>query len=279
MRPRLSSPARSNSDAKGGGQPLTQRRDLLLHLRLRLSAPGGNDQETERRHDARQEDAGDVGRRRGRRERDQRAQSDRGAARRRRGRHRRARLLRNRLGFPLLVVGVDDALGLAAHMVDHPRAVGMKGPDVRRAQRRRRVVADAARDRGGYRLPLAEVLIDQPIDQLRDAPLDLPRRIRNDPLLEFLLDARAVEQIDDASETQRVLEVLVPARLHVDEHFLDRGHAQLEPARQVCRVDRELAVQSDRAPSHRRRAASGVRPRRSHSGGPAPGQRRAGSPA
>ena len=32
------------------------------------------------------------------------------------------------------------------------------------------------------------------------------------------------------------------ARLHVDEHFLDRGHPQLESARQVVAVNRELAL-------------------------------------
>ncbi len=104
------------------------------------------------------------------------------------------------------------------------------------------MTSDPARDGGGDRLPLAEVLIDQPVDQLGHPPLDLPRRVGDDALLEFLLDARAVQQIDDPPEPQRVLEVLVAARLHVDEHLLDGRHPQLEPARQVGRVDRELPL-------------------------------------
>src|SRR5688572_2882884 len=115
--------------------------------------------------------------------------------------------------MPVTSAAAVDAASVTS--VPKPSAAPPAAAAVVTAERRRRVAAEAACDRRGYRLPLPEVLIDQPIDQLRDAPLDLPRGIRNHPLLEFLLDARAVEQIDDASETQRVFEVLEAARLHV----------------------------------------------------------------
>src|SRR5919108_1289560 len=104
------------------------------------------------------------------------------------------------------------------------------------------VLALPPRDPSRHRLPLTEILVDEPIDQLRDAALDLLRRIGDDLLFELALHARAVQQIEDAADAQRVVEVAMAAGLHLDEHFLDRAHAQIESAPEVGAVLDELPL-------------------------------------
>src|SRR5438445_397932 len=86
------------------------------------------------------------------------------------------------------------------------------------------------------RLPLSKVPVDKPVDQFRDAPLDLSRGIGDDLVFEFLLNARAVQQVGEAPESKRLFEKTVAASFHVGKNLLDRGDAQLEPAFHVVAV-------------------------------------------
>ena len=93
----------------------------------------------------------------------------------------------------------------------------------------------------GYRLPLPKVRGDQPVDQLADLALDLLRRVGNDLLLESLLDAGAIQEIHEATDPDRFVEVVLPAPLHLEQDLVDVGHPELEVANQVFLVDSELA--------------------------------------
>ena len=115
------------------------------------------------------------------------------------------------------------------------KAAHFQGP-----QDARRVLAMPLGKFSGDRLPLPKILVDKPVDQFRDAPLDLSGGIGNDLVLEFLLDARAVQQVGEAPESQRVFEETVAPSFHVGEHLLDRGDAQLEPAFHVVAVHGDL---------------------------------------
>ena len=90
------------------------------------------------------------------------------------------------------------------------------------------------------RLPLAQVLVDEPVDQLGDAPLDDHRGVGDDLLLELALDAGPVQQVEDAADAQRVVQECLAARFHLDQRLLDGRHAQLEPALQVFAVEGQL---------------------------------------
>ncbi len=122
------------------------------------------------------------------------------------------------------------------------------------------------------RLPLTEVLIDEPVDHLADTALDLQRHVRDNGLGELLLHSRPVQQIDNASDAQRALEEPVATRLHVRQHLRDAFHAELEPALQVAFLEQRLAAdvceQFDVAPQQRQSIASDAdipgRQRRGH---------------
>src|SRR4029079_15096201 len=74
---------------------------------------------------------------------------------------------------------------------------------------------------GADGLPLAEILVDQPVNQLIDAAFNLPWRIGNDPIFELFLNAGTIEEIDDPSDAQRIFEERVTARLHFKQDLLD----------------------------------------------------------
>ena len=152
-----------------------------------------------------------------------RAEPDRAGADRRRRRDGGARRVGNLLRFAPPVVAVDDALRFAADRVEQPGPVLVEAAGAAvAAEHALAMFALARRQPRRHRLPLAEVLVDEPVDELGDPPLDLARRIADDLLLELALHPRAVEEIEDAAEPQRVVEVLVPARLHLEQHLLDR---------------------------------------------------------
>ncbi len=93
-----------------------------------------------------------------------------------------------------------------------------------------------------YRLPLPKLLVDEPIDDVRYAPLDLARSVGDDALLELLLDTRAVDEIEDPAEAQGVVEVLMPAPFHVEQDLLHAAHPQLESTTEVSAILIELPV-------------------------------------
>jgi hypothetical protein len=70
-------------------------------------------------------------------------------------------------------------------------------------------------------LPLGEVLIDEPVDEVCDAAFHLLRRVSDDAVFELTLHTRPVQQVHDSRDAQRVLEVLVAARFPLEEHLLD----------------------------------------------------------
>ena len=110
-------------------------------------------------------------------------------------------------------------------------------------------------------LPLPEVRVDQPVDQLVDALLDLLRRVGDDLALEAFLHARPVQQVHHAADPHRVVEEVVAAALHLEQHVVDRRHPPFELARHVLLEEPELAldvVQQRRRPPAARRCRSRV---------------------
>jgi hypothetical protein len=83
---------------------------------------------------------------------------------------------------------------------------------------------------------LPKVLLHQPVDELRDEPIDTGRGIGDHPHVEFLLHAGPVQQVEHARHAQRVVQVLMSAGFHLEEYLLDRRHPQLEPFRQIVAI-------------------------------------------
>ena len=61
-------------------------------------------------------------------------------------------------------------------------------------------------------------------------------------MLESLLHPAAVQQVHDAAEAHRVIEVFLPSLLHLEQDPVDVGDAELEVPEQVLLVHRELAL-------------------------------------
>ena len=91
-------------------------------------------------------------------------------------------------------------------------------------------------------LPLPEVGVDEPVDQLAHLPLDLARRVGDDLALEALLHARGVEQIEDPADAQHLVEIRVAARLHLEQRLLDLRDAQRELPIHVLPLHGELPI-------------------------------------
>ena len=94
----------------------------------------------------------------------------------------------------------------------------------------------------GDTLPMPQISVDHPVDQLADLPLDLLRRVCHDLPLERFLHAAAVQQIHHAADAHRVVEEMIAAALHLEQHVLDVGHPQLEVALHVALIQAELAL-------------------------------------
>ena len=181
----------------------------------------------------------------------ERAEPERARAGRGRGRDGVARPVREQARLAPAIVGIDDLLRRAADGLDHPPPLVMERP--------RLVVVGAARH-GGLTddavlelaapigevtrdpLPLPEVLVDDPVDQLVDALLDLLRRVGDDLALETFLHARAIQQIHHPPDPHGVVEVVVPAPLHLEQHVVHRGHPSFELTRHVRLEHAELAL-------------------------------------
>ena len=91
-------------------------------------------------------------------------------------------------------------------------------------------------------LPLPQVGADHPVDQVRHAALDLHRRIGDDLSLEPLLHPRLVQQVEHPADAQHLVEVDVPALLHLQQDVLDLRHPQLELPIHVLAVHRVLPL-------------------------------------
>ncbi len=92
----------------------------------------------------------------------------------------------------------------------------------------------------GHTLPVPKVGVNQPVDQLADFPLDLLWCIGDHLPLERFLHAASVQQIHHAPDAHRVVEELMAAPLHLEQHVLHIGHPQLEVALHVALIHPEL---------------------------------------
>ena len=105
-----------------------------------------------------------------------------------RGRHGVAGALGNLLRLALLVVRIHHTLRLTAHRIDEARAVVVEPPRVL-ADDAVAILAAAVGEMRRDALPLPQVHLDQPVDELGDLAFDLLRRVGDDLLFERLLDA------------------------------------------------------------------------------------------
>ena len=67
-------------------------------------------------------------------------------------------------------------------------------------------------------------------------------RVGHDLLLELPLDARAVHQVEHAADAQRLVEVAVPAALHLEQHVLDRRPCAARTRGQIGAILRQLPL-------------------------------------
>ena len=167
----------------------------------------------------------------------QRAGADRGG----RG-HGVPRPVRQLLGFAAAVVGIDDLLRFAGDRVDHARAVVVEPRPALAADDPILVLTLPFGQVRGHRLPLPQIGLDQPVDQLADLALDLLRRVGHHLLLEPLLDPAAIEQIHHPADPHRLVEVVVAAALHLEQDAVDVGHPQLEVPVEILLIDGELPL-------------------------------------
>ncbi len=70
--------------------------------------------------------------------------------------------------------------------------------------------------------------------------LDAFGRVCHHHLLEFLLDAALVEQVEDAHQPQRAIEEILAALFHLVQDILDIRHAVSEVALHVLSIHRQL---------------------------------------
>ena len=104
------------------------------------------------------------------------------------------------------------------------------------------MLAVTGREPRRHGLPLPIILVDQPVDDVRDVPLDLLRGVGHDLQLELPLHPRAIHEVEHAAQAQGVVEIAVPAGLHLEEHVLDRAHPQRETLGEVGAILRQLAL-------------------------------------
>ena len=90
-------------------------------------------------------------------------------------------------------------------------------------------------------LPLPQIRRDEPVDELSHFVLDLLRGIADDVLLEALLDAAPVQQVHDPADPDRVVEVLVPPPLHLQQDAIEIRHPELEVALKIKETSGILA--------------------------------------
>ena len=153
---------------------------FALQLRLRLATSRRDDEEPERPEHAGEQHAGDVGGRRRRDKRHNGAEAERAGAHGGGRRHGVARALGESRGLAVAVVAVDHALGFAPDRVDQARALDMEGRRLGIADDPIAVLAAALGQVRRDLLPLPEVGVDEPVDQLAHATLDLARRVGDD---------------------------------------------------------------------------------------------------
>ncbi len=90
----------------------------------------------------------------------------------------------------------------------------------------------------GDGLPLPQVGFHQPVDHLGYFTLDALWCIGHYLLLEFALDALLLDQVHDASQADRFVEVFLSTCLHLIQDIFHVGDAELEIAPHILFVDR-----------------------------------------
>ena len=104
-----------------------------------------------------------------------------------------ARAIREITRFLLAIVAVDHLLCLAADRVDHAPAIEVKPFGVGVGDELSGILLAPFGEVRGHSLPVLEIRVDHPVDQLAHLPLYLLRRISHDLALEGLLHATAVQ--------------------------------------------------------------------------------------
>ena len=86
-------------------------------------------------------------------------------------------------------------------------------------------------------LPLPMLAVDDPIDQVRDLPLELEGRVGHDLALEGLTHLCAVGQVEDAADAQPLVDKGDAAVGHLVEDRVDLAQPVAEIAPHVLFVD------------------------------------------
>ena len=87
-----------------------------------------------------------------------------------------------------------------------------------------------------------QVGFHQPVDHFIHFGFNALRHIRHHPLLEFFLDAGFVQQVQHPWQAQGLVEILLPALLHPEEHIIDIRHAEVKVSPHILLVDGQLRV-------------------------------------
>ena len=92
------------------------------------------------------------------------------------------------------------------------------------------------------RLPLAQVFGHQPVDQGADLLLDLVGGIGHHLPLELALDALGVDQVQDAGQAQRLVEIDHAPVVHRQQHLLNVRQPVVEIVLHVAAIYLELPL-------------------------------------
>ena len=89
-------------------------------------------------------------------------------------------------GFLLTIVPVDHLLRLASCHIDHAPAIEVKALGVRIVDDVAGILLLPRGEVSGDAVPVAQIRVDQPVDELADLAFDLLRRVRHDLALKLL---------------------------------------------------------------------------------------------
>ena len=167
---------------------------------------------------------------------------DAARADRRSRRNRVSRIVCKVAGFLASIERVDDLLRLAADRFNEAASIGVESTGFTVSNNAITILAAALGQVLRDVLPLAQVGINEPVDQLTNFALDLLRRIGDDLLLECLLNPAAIQQIEHSTDPHGVVEEVLASPLHLQQDSIKVRNSESEITKQIRLIDRELPL-------------------------------------